>query len=87
MGNIKPTFIKRGAERLLKDHPSELSEDFEKNQEVVRKYIIANKFIRNKIAGYLSRKVRNKGKKRTYVPKKPDKKKERDGRGRGRGRF
>ena len=87
MGNIKPTFVKRGAEKLIEDHESELTTDFDKNQDVARKYIIANKFIRNKVAGYITRKMRNKGKTRTYIPKKPDRKENRSGRGQGRGRF
>ena len=85
MGNIKPIFIKRGAERLIAEHASELTTDFDKNQEVVRKYIIANKFIRNKIAGYLTHKLKHKERPR-YIPKKPERRSERSsGRGRGRG--
>lgn len=72
MGNIKPTFVKRGAEKIMKEHASEITKDFDTNQEIVKKYIVANKFIMNKVAGYLTRKEKNKGKKRTYVPKKPE---------------
>jgi len=85
MGNIKPTFIKRGAEKLMQDHESELTTDFDKNQDVVRKYIQANKFIKNKIAGYLTRKVRNKGRKRP-VMKAIEKKPSRTGRSGRQGR-
>jgi len=59
MGRIKTVLVKRVTKRLVKDHKEELSEDYAKNKEVVRKYInISSPKIRNVIAGYTVRLIK-----------------------------
>ena len=52
MGNIRTTFIKNLSEELVNKYPDDLTSDFEKNKEFLRK-VIESKSIRNKIAGYV----------------------------------
>jgi small subunit ribosomal protein S17e len=56
MGRIKTTMIKNIGERLYKDHKDEFTTDFEKNKEIVKKYVdIPSKKLRNIVAGYITR--------------------------------
>ena len=56
MGNIRPTYIKRNAIRLVKEFPQAFTEDFQQNKEMVAKLCdVESKFVRNKIAGYVTR--------------------------------
>ncbi|MEM1930629.1 MAG: 30S ribosomal protein S17e [Sulfolobales archaeon] len=67
MGKVYTSLIKRTARKLMELYPGEVSEDFEKNKEVVLKYLdIKSKKLRNQIAGYLTRLV--KLSKRAEVP-------------------
>ncbi|HDI02825.1 MAG TPA: 30S ribosomal protein S17e [Candidatus Aenigmarchaeota archaeon] len=52
MGNIRTTFIKNLARELLEKYPENLTADFEKNKEFLKK-VIESKSLRNKIAGYV----------------------------------
>jgi ribosomal protein S17E len=54
MGRIKSMAIKRNARELLSLEP-ELTEDFDKNKDVIKKYTLPDKGTRNKIAGYIAR--------------------------------
>jgi len=59
MGRIKTTLIKRTSKKLLAEHPDRFSSDFEKNKPVVQELIPkANKKLRNIIAGYITRLVK-----------------------------
>jgi len=59
IGRIKTVLVKRITKQLVKEHPDEFTEDFKKNKEVLAKYaIIASTKIRNVIAGYASRLVK-----------------------------
>lgn len=53
MGNIRTTFTKNMSKELVEKYPEELSGDFQKNKEFLRK-VIDSKNIRNKIAGYIA---------------------------------
>jgi len=59
MGRIKTVLVKRVTKTLVKAHAEEFSEDFTKNKEVLKKYaIIQSPKLRNVIAGYVSRLVK-----------------------------
>jgi small subunit ribosomal protein S17e len=59
MGRIKQTYLKRVAEKLLREYPDGFTTDFKDNKKKVGLYTdITSKSIRNKIAGYLTKKVK-----------------------------
>lgn len=59
MGKVYTSLIKRTARKLMELYPGEVSEDFEKNKELVTRYLdVRSKKIRNQIAGYLTRIVK-----------------------------
>ncbi|MBN2251948.1 MAG: 30S ribosomal protein S17e [Candidatus Altiarchaeota archaeon] len=61
MGRIKQTYLKRVAENLMEAYPDEFNTDFENNKKKVTEFaVIQSKSIRNKIAGYLSRVMKQK---------------------------
>lgn len=56
MGTIKPTYIKRVAHQLVKEHPDLFTADFEHNKQLVKQVTDCKSLgIRNKIAGYVTR--------------------------------
>lgn len=56
MGNIRPTYIKRVAIELVKEHPDEFTEDFEHNKKKVSELSdVGSILMRNRIAGYITR--------------------------------
>jgi len=56
MGTVYTRDIKRIAEELYEKFKDEVSIDFNKNKELVAKYVdFGSKKIRNRIAGYLTR--------------------------------
>ena len=68
MGRIKTTLVKSIGYRLVKEHSSEFTPDFEKNKEFVNKYTtVSSAKMRNQIAGYTARLV----KQRTISEKEP----------------
>ncbi len=54
MGNIRTTFTKNMSKELVEKYPDELSSNFEKNKEFLKK-VIESKKLRNNIAGYVSK--------------------------------
>jgi small subunit ribosomal protein S17e len=63
MGRIKTQFIKRITNELIEEHEKDFTKDFEKNKELVSKFTdTSSKKIRNIIAGYVTRRMRMKGK-------------------------
>ena len=59
MGNIRPSYIKRTARKLLEKYPDKLSTDFEKNKSLVIELTdVDSKVIRNRLAGYIVRLVK-----------------------------
>jgi len=58
IGAIKPTYIKSIAERLLREIDG-FSDDFNENKRLVEAYTnIESKEVRNRVAGYITRKMR-----------------------------
>ena len=56
MGNIRPSFIKIRAIRLIELHGEHFTEDFDHNKKMVEKLTdVPNKRLRNWIAGYVTR--------------------------------
>ena len=56
MGNIRPTYIKRVAFELLKEHPDRFTDNFEHNKGQVKALTdVRSQTLRNKIAGYVTR--------------------------------
>lgn len=59
MGRIKTILVKRVTKQLVKEHSEELSEDYSKNKEVLKKYISTKSpKMMNVIAGYAARLVK-----------------------------
>jgi len=59
MGNIRPTYIKRLAAKLLLEYGDEFGVDFDANKENVVAYTnVRSKSIRNRVAGYIVRRKR-----------------------------
>lgn len=62
MGRIKTQLIKRVTLKLVEEHRGEFKKDFEANKELVAKFAdIPSKKLRNIIAGYVTRLVKEKG--------------------------
>ncbi|MBI2101311.1 30S ribosomal protein S17e [Candidatus Woesearchaeota archaeon] len=61
MGRIKTLLSKRIAKKLVKEHGSEFTSEFSKNKALVEKYTnVASSKLRNIIAGYTARLVKQK---------------------------
>ena len=59
MGRIKTVLVKRVTKQLVFEHPQEFTEDYKNNKGVLGKYaIIKSPKIRNMIAGYAARLVK-----------------------------
>ena len=59
MGRIKTLLVKRVARRLVKVHSQEFTQEFGKNKVLVEKYTnVASRRMRNVIAGYTARLVK-----------------------------
>jgi small subunit ribosomal protein S17e len=59
VGRIKTVLVKRITKQLVREHLEELSDDYNKNKEVLKKYLaIKSPKIRNVIAGYAARLVK-----------------------------
>ena len=68
MGRIKTKLVKGIAKRLIKEHGSEFTSEFDKNKAFVNKYTnVVSPKMRNIIAGYTSRLL----KQRTIAVKEP----------------
>jgi small subunit ribosomal protein S17e len=58
---IKPKYVKQLGNRLLEKYPEAFNTDFETNKESVTKLTnVESKGVRNRIAGYVTRKKRGK---------------------------
>lgn len=69
MGNVRPTYIKRVAEKLVAEFPDQFSENFESNKELLEQYTnIESKVMRNRVAGYISTMMDQKEKKYEIQP-------------------
>jgi len=55
MGRVRSTYIKRAARELIKRYPDKFSTDFKQNCLALDELVnLQSKFLRNRIAGYLS---------------------------------
>lgn len=65
MGSIRQTYIKSTVDTLLRLYPSEWGTDFNANKVKVEKLAnVQTKELRNRVAGYVTRKMSSKGRKR-----------------------
>jgi small subunit ribosomal protein S17e len=56
---IKPAYVKKTAALLMERYPDAFGDDFEHNKELVTKLTnVESKGVRNRIAGYVTRKQR-----------------------------
>ena len=56
MGRVRPTYIKRVAIELVRNHPDKFTEDFNHNKVVVAELTDVDSItMRNRIAGYVTR--------------------------------
>ncbi|MCD6147639.1 MAG: 30S ribosomal protein S17e [Thermoplasmata archaeon] len=61
MGNVRPTYIKRMAIKLVDQLPDQFSDDFNANKRAIEEYTnIDSKIMRNRIAGYIAKLLENK---------------------------
>lgn len=61
MGRIKTKLIKRVSLRLIKDHEADLKKEFNENKKLLSKFVdIPSKKVRNVIAGYVTRLLKDK---------------------------
>ena len=59
MGNIRTSFIKRTSKELIENYEGKFSTDFEENKKLVEEFsTVSTKHLRNKIAGYVTRTVK-----------------------------
>ena len=59
LGRIKTIMVKRVTKQLVSEHKEEFTDDYNKNKEVLKKYIITKSpKIRNVIAGYAARLIK-----------------------------
>ena len=56
MGKSKPRFVTAIAKRLQAEHGNEITDNFEENKKVVKKYVEGGATLINKVAGVLTRK-------------------------------
>jgi small subunit ribosomal protein S17e len=70
LGNIRQTFIKNIAIDLIKEYPDQFKhDDFQHNKEKVSELSdVSSKLLRNRIAGYITRRLANKNKGATGRP-------------------
>ncbi len=59
MGNIRTSFVKRIAKELIRTHRDRFTTDFEENKKLVEELsTVSTKHLRNKIAGYVTRLIK-----------------------------
>jgi|ECHvirMinimDraft_2_1075157.scaffolds.fasta_scaffold00005_37 small subunit ribosomal protein S17e len=60
MGNVYTKDMKRIAQKIFEEHRGEVTKDFAQNKELLKKYLdIPSKKVRNRVAGYLTRYIKN----------------------------
>jgi len=65
MGKVRPSFIKTTARKLLEMYPDQFTTDFEENKKKVAELTnITSKRVRNRVAGYITRLVKQRERKR-----------------------
>ena len=57
MGRIKQKYLKRAGEKLMSEYTEEFDRDYESNKKKVMEFTnVKSKSVRNKIAGYITKK-------------------------------
>ena len=65
MGSIRQTYIKSTVDALLRQYPNEFGTDFNANKDKVERLAnVQTKEVRNRLAGYVTRKMASTGRKR-----------------------
>jgi small subunit ribosomal protein S17e len=65
VGSIRQTNIKTSVDTLIRQYPDEFGTDFEENKDKVEKLAdVQTKEMRNRIAGYVTRKMSSGGRKK-----------------------
>ena len=65
MGSIRQTYIKSTVDALLRQYPNEFGTDFNENKDKIERLAnVQTKEMRNRLAGYVTRKMASKGRKR-----------------------
>ena len=65
VGSIRQTYIKSTVDTLIRQYPNEFGTDFNENKDKVERLAnVQTKEVRNRIAGYVTRKMSSKGRKR-----------------------
>ncbi len=65
MGKVRPSFIKTTARKLLEMYPDQFTTDFEENKKKVAELTnITSKRVRNRVAGYITRLVKQRERRR-----------------------
>mgnify|MGYP000232785741 CR=1 FL=1 len=62
MGKVRPAYVKNTARMLLERYPDRFTTDFEHNKKVVGELVETSKRVRNRIAGYITRLVKQRQK-------------------------
>ena len=59
MGNIRTSFVKRTSKELIENYEGQFTTDFDENKKLVEEFTtVSTKHLRNKIAGYVTRLVK-----------------------------
>lgn len=65
MGSIRQTYIKSTVDALLRQYPNEFGTDFNENKDKVERLAnVQTKELRNRLAGYVTRKMSSRGRKK-----------------------
>jgi len=65
LGSIRQTYIKSTVDSLLRQYPGEFTADFNSNKAVVERLTgVENKMLRNRVAGYVTRKISSKARRK-----------------------
>jgi small subunit ribosomal protein S17e len=65
VGSIRQTYIKSTVDALLRQYPNEFGTDFNENKDKVERLAnVQTKEVRNRLAGYVTRKMSSRGRKR-----------------------
>jgi small subunit ribosomal protein S17e len=65
VGSIRQTYIKSTVDALIRQYPDEFGTDFEANKDKVEKLAnIQTKEVRNHVAGYVTKKMSSRGRKK-----------------------
>lgn len=64
MGRIKTSYVKNLAKEFMESYPGRFTADFEENKEVINETSMRSKWLRNRVAGYITTVKKGAAKKR-----------------------